>query len=82
MATTRLNARARLSCTFPAVFAWREASVECEARHAPDASDRLASFSREGEEAGHFYKVTGVSIVVAGVPRSETNTLTVNSQVA
>ena len=35
-----------------------------------------------GEEAGHFYKVTGVSIVVVGVPRSETNTLTVNSQVA
>ena len=48
MATMRLNARARLSCIFPAVFAWREASVECEARHAPDASDRLASFSREG----------------------------------
>ena len=35
-----------------------------------------------GEEAGRFCKVVGVSIVVAGGPRSTTNTLTVDSQVA
>ena len=29
----------------------RGANVECDVRHAPDASDRLASFSREGGES-------------------------------
>ena len=52
-------------------------------RDAPDASDRLASFSGEkGDEAWHFCQVAGVSIVVAGSPRSATETLTVDSRVA
>ena len=35
-----------------------------------------------GEEAGHFRKVVGVSIVVVGSPCSVTDILTVDSQMA
>ena len=36
---------------------------------APDASDRLTSFSVRGTEVGHFHEVAGVSIAAAGGPR-------------
>ena len=35
-----------------------------------------------GEEAGHFRKVVGVSIIVVGSPCSVTDILTVDSRVA
>ena len=42
-------------------------------RDVPDASDRLASFSGEDEEAECF--LVGVSIIVVGGLHSATNTL-------
>ena len=50
-----------------------------------DAGRRDATNASElrGEEAGHFRKVAGVSIVAAGGPRSRyIDNLTVNSRVA
>ena len=39
-------------------------------RDAPDTSERVTSFSVEGEGGGHFRKVAGMSIVDAGGPCS------------
>ena len=39
-------------------------------RDAPDASDRLTSFSVEGRGSGRFREGVSVSIVAAGGPRS------------
>ena len=58
-----------------------EASPSVRRRNAPDATGRLMSFTVEGEEAGCFREVAGVSIVDAGSSFA-VDTLTVDSRVA